>query len=229
MTTNVKPIYWDLLDRYSSLDRLLRVTTICRVASRCRKVENITLSTPLTPLELQQSAHFCVKVVQGICIWFRTEINILSNGEYLSRSNPLIRLTQFLDRQGLLRIGGRLQNAKLDPDVKHPMILPKNSPLSALIIANAHQRTLRGGTQITLAFIREKYWILGGRAPVRSYILRCVRCARYRGRRAQQLMGQLPTPRVTPSRPFLHAGIDYVGPITIKTWRGNLRKPTRDI
>lgn len=30
--------------------------------------------------------------------------------------------------------------------------------------------------------------------------------------RAQQLMGQLLTIRVTPSRPFYHSGIDYAGP-----------------
>lgn len=53
-----------------------------------------------------------------------------------------------------------------------------------------------------------------------SFILHCVRCARFRGLRAQQLMGQLPIQRVTPSRPFLRSGIDYAGPVIIKTWRG---------
>jgi len=33
-------------------------------------------------------------------------------------------------------------------------------------------------------------------------------------------MGQLPKERVTPSRPFLHSGVDYAGPLTLKTWRG---------
>lgn len=119
-------------------------------------------------------------------------MHILLQGSSLSNSNPLTRLTPFIDREGLLRVGGRLQNSQLDPDAKHPFILPRVSPLTSLIISDAHQRTLHGGTQVTLAYIRRSYWILGGRAPVRSYILRCVRCARYRGIRAQQLMGQLP-------------------------------------
>lgn len=42
---------------------------------------------------------------------------------------------------------------------------------------------------------------------------------RDRGSRAQQLMGQLPPPRVVPARPFLNSGLDYAGPITIKTWK----------
>ncbi|XP_011497230.1 PREDICTED: uncharacterized protein LOC105361677 [Ceratosolen solmsi marchali] len=33
-------------------------------------------------------------------------------------------------------------------------------------------------------------------------------------------MGQLPVTRVTPSPPFYHTGVDYVGPLTIKTWKG---------
>ncbi|XP_011863339.1 PREDICTED: uncharacterized protein LOC105559543, partial [Vollenhovia emeryi] len=33
-------------------------------------------------------------------------------------------------------------------------------------------------------------------------------------------MGQLPASRVNPARPFLHSGLDYAGPITIKTWKG---------
>ncbi|XP_070510427.1 uncharacterized protein [Cardiocondyla obscurior] len=32
-------------------------------------------------------------------------------------------------------------------------------------------------------------------------------------------MGQLPVSRITPSRPFTHTGLDYAGPITLKTWK----------
>ncbi|XP_046145237.1 uncharacterized protein LOC114882163 [Osmia bicornis bicornis] len=33
-------------------------------------------------------------------------------------------------------------------------------------------------------------------------------------------MGQLPLCWVTPSRPFTHTGVDYAGPLTLKTWKG---------
>lgn len=33
-------------------------------------------------------------------------------------------------------------------------------------------------------------------------------------------MGQLPLTRVTPSRAFTHTGLDYAGPLTLKTWKG---------
>jgi len=98
--------------------------------------------------------------------------------------------------------------------------LPRRSPLSKLVIDDAHRRMLHRGTQVTLAFIRRSFWIIGGRAPVRSQILKCGRCALYRGIRAQQLMGQLPTARVAPARPFYNSGLDYAGPVTLKTWKG---------
>lgn len=33
-------------------------------------------------------------------------------------------------------------------------------------------------------------------------------------------MGSLPLSRVTPTRPFLHSGVDYAGPFQLRTWRG---------
>ncbi|XP_057321591.1 uncharacterized protein LOC130665283 [Microplitis mediator] len=45
------------------------------------------------------------------------------------------------------------------------------------------------------------------------------KCARHRADRAQQLMGQLPVSRVTPSPALTHTGADYAGPITLKNWR----------
>lgn len=211
---------WDLLDRYSSLRRLLRITTLCRRAiARFRDRSSNSLNSPLTPSELQQSNQFWIRQLQHL--HFSREIDILTKGELLPKSNPLIRLTPFVDERGILRVGGRLQHANLDPDFKHPFIIPKYSAFTTLIIADAHLQTLHCGTQVTLSYLRQSYWIIGGRTPVRSYILRCIR---YRRHRAQQLMGQLPSTRITPSRPFLHAGVDYAGPISVKTWRGRAAK-----
>ncbi|XP_018404637.1 PREDICTED: uncharacterized protein LOC108781220 [Cyphomyrmex costatus] len=147
-------------------------------------------------------------------------VHVVTSRLPIPRSSPLIRLTPFLDALGLLRVGGRLQNSLLNEEEKHPWILPRKSTLTSLVIADAHYRALHGGTQVTLSLIHSEYWIIGGRAPVRSWILKCVKCTRFRQQRAQQLMGQLPTKRITPSRPFTHTGIDYAGPFLIKTWRG---------
>ncbi|XP_018405479.1 PREDICTED: uncharacterized protein LOC108781862 [Cyphomyrmex costatus] len=192
--------YWELLERYSSLTKLLRITAICkRVASRFRRLSAKSIKEPLTPAELVQSCYFWIRQVQQS--YFPHDITILTRGGNLPKSSPLIRLIPFIDDLGLLRV-----------------------VLTTLVIADAHAKTLHGGTQITLAYIRQHYWILGGRNPVRAFILKCIVCARHRQNRAQQLMGQLPISRVTPSRPFLHTGVDYAGPIMLKTWRGRAAK-----
>lgn len=220
---NTKPLYWDLLERYSSLTRLLRITATCkRAINRFRRIISESAPSSLTPSKLQRSNHFWTQQIQNF--YFFHEIEIISQYGQLPKTNSLTRITPFIDRFGLLRVGERLNNSNLDPDSKHPLILPRHSPFTTLVIADAHLRTLHGGTQVTLAYIRQTYWILGGRAPVRSHILRCMRCARFRGIRAQQLMGQLPTSRVTLSRLFLNSGIDFAGPVSIKTWKGRAAK-----
>lgn len=219
MNITTQPVYWNLLDRYSSLLKLLRITAwIRRIIRRLRKQPQSTLDNPLTPSELYENQLFWVKTVQEV--WFKEEIALLKKGKTLPRSNAMLRLTPFLDKFGLLRVGGRLHFAKLDPEAKHPPILPRSSSLTRLIIEDAHIRTLHGGTQATLSCLRQRFWILGGRVPVRSFILKCVQCVRHRGQRAQQLIGQLPSSRLTPARPFLNTGLDYAGPIPLKTWKG---------
>ncbi|XP_011502552.1 PREDICTED: uncharacterized protein LOC105365951 [Ceratosolen solmsi marchali] len=72
--------------------------------------------------------------------------------------------------------------------------------------------------------VSQQYWILGGQPAIKSYILRCGICAKQRGIRTSQLLGQLPLARVTPSRPYTHTGVDYAGPLTKKTWKGREAK-----
>jgi len=52
----------------------------------------------------------------------------------------------------------------------------------------------------------------------------CLACFNLKAAASQQLMGQLPLARVTVSRPFVNAGVEYVGPFEIKS--GNTRSIT---
>ncbi|XP_018395526.1 PREDICTED: uncharacterized protein LOC108774017 [Cyphomyrmex costatus] len=156
---------WSLISRYSSLNKLYRITALCqRAVSRFRRVPLTSLPTSLTTVELNKAKLFWVQVTQQL--FFPEEINYLTKGLPISRSSPLIRLTPFLDASGLLRVGGRLQNSLLSEDEKHPLILPRKSTLTMLIIADVHQRALHGGTQVTLATIRTEYWIVVIVAPL---------------------------------------------------------------
>ncbi|XP_039307877.1 uncharacterized protein LOC120358265 [Solenopsis invicta] len=210
---------WDLLCKFSNLTKLFRVTALCqRAVARFKRNTNLSTSRTATTKEVEASKFFWIQTIQRF--YFHSEIDTLSRGEFLSKNSVLLRLNPFLDGRGLLRVGGRLQRSLLTFSEQHPLIIPRESPLTDLIVADAHTKTLHGGTQLTLAYIRKLYWIIGGRVPVKAFILKCVTCARFRQERAQQLMGQLPKERVTPARPFTHTGIDYAGPFTVKTWKG---------
>lgn len=57
-----------------------------------------------------------------------------------TRNCRLYKLNPLLDEEGILRVGGRLSQATLHPYVKYPVILPKNSHLSALLIKHFHEK-----------------------------------------------------------------------------------------
>ncbi|XP_063994316.1 uncharacterized protein LOC135171617 [Diachasmimorpha longicaudata] len=165
---------WDLIDRFSSFNRLLRITAICsRFIARLRRVPNTSLHYPLTLSELEEARLLWIKLTQSAHL--KDELRTISRGERFTRSHPLTKLTPFIDRQGVLRVGGRLRFAQLDPERKNQAIIPRKSQLAHLLISQAHLQTLHGGTQLTLRQLRTTYWILGGRAPVRSFILKCVK------------------------------------------------------
>ncbi|XP_014487250.1 PREDICTED: uncharacterized protein LOC106751021, partial [Dinoponera quadriceps] len=94
-------------------------------------------------------------------------------------------------------------------------------PLVTLIVENAHQRALHAGLQLTLSTLRREYWILRARNIAKTVIHHCVTCTRERASVPSQLMGDLPSVRVTaPARSFLHCGLDYAGPVSIRVSSG---------
>lgn len=71
-----------------------------------------------------------------------------------------------------------------------------------------------------MGYLRREYWIIQTKQAVKAYIHKCTICRRYKNDKVHQLMGELPKPRVTISRPFTHTGVDYAGPISIRAWKG---------
>lgn len=217
--TTTLEYHWNLIERINTLYKLFRLTAICfRILNRLKLLPNSSPVTCVPSTDILRAKKFWIKATQEL--YFAAELRMLRKHSPLPSHHNFCRLTAFLDGEGIIRVGGRLKHSALTEEAKHPVIIPRDSRLTTLIIADAHLKTLHGGTQLTLAYTRQQYWIVGGRAAVKSHILRCVECARQRGIRAHQLMGQLPLSRVTPSRAFTVIGIDYAGPLTIKTWKG---------
>lgn len=206
---------WELLHRYSSWTRLVRITAYVRrfVENLKKRISSLPKKgLPIEVSELREAAEFWFRLTQQT--HFPKEWNEVTNDRPVSRSSSLRAFHPMMGTDSLLRLGGRLKNAAIGYTEKHPVLLPKHR-VSELLIDHAHQTTLHGGTQLTLRTLRQKYWIIGGRNLVKAHIRQCVICARHSAKTSTQLMGDLPPSRVNPSPPFSHTGVDYAGPFGI--------------
>ncbi|XP_066592980.1 uncharacterized protein [Prorops nasuta] len=226
----------DLLLRFSTLTRLLRVTAYCLRPLRnlCRSREGHNKEKAfLTTAELENARRVLIRMIQEryvaseICtLTGRSEATYLNSNcnaavKTLHKNHYLSKLRPFVGEDGLLRVEGRLMHSHLCHEAKYPPILPKHSALSRLFVRNAHHNTLHGGFTLTMSRLLQSVWILGRSILVKAELRTCIVCQRFRPRVGQQLMGSLPSSRVTSAdRPFTNTGVDYAGPIQIRTTKG---------
>ena len=138
---------------------------------------------------------------------------------------PLVRqLRLFLDSDGLLRCGGRIHNAILDDSAKFPFLLPPRHPLSKLIIHDVHVKQLHCGVNATVTALRQTFWITSIRQHVRKQLKHCVTCQKLEGAayRAPD-PAPLPKVRVQETPPFAVTGVDFEGPLYVKSDNGETK------
>lgn len=143
---------------------------------------------------------------------FNPELTALEQNKRLPEKSKLEPLKPILDNRGVMRVGGRLDQANIDYEMKHPAIIPKNSRLAWLLMDLSHRTNHHGGAQVAMQHLRQKYWIPQLRDEYRKYNRSCIECVRNSQELQDQLMGELPADRVRPGRAFLATGVDYAGP-----------------
>ncbi|XP_055634337.1 uncharacterized protein LOC129774599 [Toxorhynchites rutilus septentrionalis] len=155
LTLNV-PEPFHLFERYSSFQRLVRVTAyVLRFINMCRLKSKI-VEPFLTTSELGTAKDSLVKCAQSEV--FSEEIKSLRKNQIVSKKSYLKLLHPFLDEKGILRVGGRLKHSTQHYQTKHPSILPYKHPLSRLIAAHFHTQTLHSGPRMILASMRQQFW-----------------------------------------------------------------------
>ena len=97
----------------------------------------------------------------------------------------------------LLCVYGRLENADLPVDTKHPIILPGRHPLTRLIVLSEHCRSGLTGPAYTLMKTRQCFWIIHGIGNAKYFLNNCGKCALSRAKPVRQLMSDLPKCRLT--------------------------------
>ncbi|XP_029172119.1 uncharacterized protein LOC114941330 [Nylanderia fulva] len=215
---------WNLTTRYSWWPKLIRITAyIYRFIRKCRKKHTIgsnnkSQSHALTTVEFNKARNFWLNFIQ--LELFENELHNLKSNKPLPTHSPILSLNPFLDFDGLICVGRRLEHSSLSFQSKHPILLA-NHTITTMIIRYTHVVSLHTGLQSTLSKLRQEFWILRARSLVKSVIYKCVPCTREKAQVASQLMGQLPTSRVSaPSRAFLHSGVDYAEPVFTRASAG---------
>ncbi|XP_063386868.1 uncharacterized protein LOC134672845 [Cydia fagiglandana] len=202
---------------YDTLPDLLKSIVYARRLLTYLKEKTTNTEKTITTQELEKALLVCIKAVQAE--YFNEDIESLKTRKRVSTKSKLRTLNPYLDENDILRVGGRLCYSELDEERKHPIILCK-CHFTYLIMHDAHRRTLHGRYQLTLNYIRSKYWILRVKGLLTTYLRKCLKCARHNAATRDQLMGDLPKQRVTPAKPFLNSGVDFAGPYQILMSKG---------
>ncbi|XP_056016958.1 uncharacterized protein LOC130053620 [Ostrea edulis] len=182
----------------------------CKGWHACSKAKDIHL--------LQEAEKVITREVQKES--FAEEIEQLQTGQPIKKGSTILKLNPFIDSDGILRVGGRLNKASLDVTAKNPIIISGKHHIAKLIIRHYHDLMKHQGRHYTEGAVRAAgFWIIGGKRQVSSIIFHCVTCRKLRRCVEHQIMADLPKDRLTPGPPFSSVGVDTFGPMQIVTRR----------
>lgn len=206
VSENTHPVH-NLAERVSSWSKLLKsLVYVFRFSKLLNSHGHVTVK------DLDHAECYLIRYIQNK--YFSHEIHAIKNNKIFP-SRAILKLNPFLDEKGLIRVGGRLTQAQLDFDQKHPILLPAKDRIISLLVDYYHISNLHASPGLLLALIRQKYWIVSARNLIRQRVHSCNLCFRLNPRNTTPLMGDLPSIRVTQVKSFVHTAVDYAGPFYI--------------
>ncbi|XP_073986110.1 uncharacterized protein [Rhodnius prolixus] len=195
------------MQRFSSFNKLVRsmAYTLRFINYQGRR------KGPISVLEFREANKRCIRITQS-CYRAGDELDQIQ----MAKSKALRSLRPFLDEDGLIRVGGRIQDAELPFDAKHPYLIPNFSHYASLLIDHYHILHAHIGPTALQAIVQGRYWIVSVRKLIRQRVFRCIKC--YRTSRSPQVpvMGNLPAYRLAEGKVFDHVGVDFGGPFRIR-------------
>ena len=208
-----------LLNRYSTLCKLLRVTAyVFRFIDNVRAQPDHRCYGPVSAEEFATTRLKWVKdTQQTVYIKEITNLQLASKHPKTTRALLVRQLRLFLDTQGYLRCGGRIHNAPVSEITKFPYLLPSRHQFSHLIILDVHVTLHHAGTSATLTALRQTYWIPAARYYIKSILHHCVICNRVQGK-AYSVPDPPPLPylRTQDVHPFTYTGVDFTGALYVR-------------
>ena len=198
------------IENFGTLDRLVRVTAyvlrFVKILKAKTRKSDLDVEPSLTVNEIRESRELWIKEMQ----------RKLPEKNQFEQWKAEFGL--YTDEQDIWRCKGRLEKANLPQSAKHPILVDKEHYFASLIVYDSHRRVMHNGVKETLTDIRSQYWIVRGRQFVRKLIGRCSICRRFEGKPYQAPPPPpLPEFRVRETPPFTATGIDFLGPLYVRT------------
>ena len=180
----------------------------------CFKAKRGYQQGSITLHEIESAQDILIKHVQRKC--YTKEVHSLLSGQSLSKSSSIVSLNPFLDKNGILRVGGRTG--------EHPILIPHSSVIAERIVYDFHNEA-HLGLEWTLSLVRATFWITKARRCVRNVLNRCIVCRKLYAKPTSQVMADLHPARINPNMPaFLHVGLDCFGPYHTSFYRGQRKR-----
>ena len=101
------------------------------------------------------------RLIEALKLYSYYEIAAGKCGKELKKLlKPLVKYCPLVEND-LMRLGGRLQRSKKLYDMKHPIVLPKKSHLTTLIVLYLHQKSGHNGVPYVINELRERFYFVG--------------------------------------------------------------------
>ena len=125
--------------------------------------------------------------------------------------DPLISQLNITMDNGLLRVKGKCGKLKISKGLKYPILLHKNSKLTALIINDFHHTLGHPGIHKVLSLLREQFWITSAYITVKRIVKNCITCKKLFSRPTMVNQNDYKSFRINPSKfPFRDIALDYI-------------------
>jgi hypothetical protein len=123
----------ELIKRKSRIYIIINtVAYLFRLVGKERHIRRQPETDSLSMEEVEYAHNFLFRRIQNNV--YRTEVEDLRAGRAIEKSSDLIKLSPYLDKNGVLRVGGRIDKASLPFDTRHPIILPRRERITELLL-----------------------------------------------------------------------------------------------
>lgn len=184
---------------------------VARFIFNCR-AKKLNVERRALPLSPDDSRDVDIMLSRAHQItYMNDDYSRLKNKQLVAPKSRIATLSPIWDEENkLIRVGGRLDHAKIDENHKHPIALPPTQ-FAKILIRHIHLSNAHSPLAATMSFVRQQFWPLNLKRLARKVRHDCIRCYRAMPKLGNQFLSSLPESRVNPALAFQRTGVDYAG------------------